>query len=463
MGLGVSNLALVRFLLREGARVTVLDQKSGEELAPRLSALAGWPVRFVLGPSYLDSLAEDFAWVFLTPGMAKDRPEIEEARRRGAVISGEMPLFLELCPAPVIGVTGSAGKTTTTTLVARMLQTAGFRVALGGNIGQPLVDKLPDIPPDARVVVELSSFQLQLTRKSPHIGVFLNLRPDHLDVHRSLEEYAEAKRNVYRHQGAGDYAVLNAEDEVVAREAARVPGGLAWFGESRPAPEAAGAWVRAEDGAGNIVFRLPGGGEKPVCPVASLRLVGRHNLLNSLAAVAAASLAGATPEAMAQVLGTFPGVEHRLERVAEIAGALYVNDSIATTPHRALAALRAFPGPLLLIAGGYDKKLGFEALAREMMGKVRHLILMGATARRIREAVEEAARESPSPPPQMHEVRELAEAVRLAHSLAREGDTVLLSPACASYDMFRNYEDRGRQFKRLVEELGGGEGRGHAA
>lgn len=480
VGLGVSNLALVRFLLRQRARVTILDRKTAEELAGPLEQVrravasagvsgggtrgAACPpppgeaepvpgVRTVLGPGYLDALGEGFDVIFLTPGMPKHLPQVEEARRRGAVVSGEIPLFLELCPAPVVGITGSAGKTTTTTLVARMLEASGYRVYLGGNIGVPLIDRVHEIPPDARVVLELSSFQLELTGRSPHVGVLLNLLPDHMDVHSSWEEYVAAKRRVFLFQGQGDYAVLNGEDEAVAALARDAPGQVLYFGERGPFPQ--GAWVEGSGGSRELVIRLPGDRVRPVAPVHSLRLVGSHNLRNALAAVTAAGLMGAAREAMAQVLGSFAGVPHRLERVAEVGGVLYVNDSIATTPDRTRAALAALPGPVILIAGGYDKKLDFRDLARAMPGRVRHLILMGATAARIRAAVEEVSAESEVPGPQVHQVADMAEAVELARSLARPGDTVLLSPACASFDMFRNYEERGALFTELVLRLAG--------
>lgn len=456
VGLGLSNLALVRFLLKRGARVTVLDRKPAAELADRLAELPP-QVRTVLGPGYLDALEEPFDAVFLTPGMPKHLPQVEEARRRGAQISGEVPLFLQLCPARVVGVTGSAGKTTTSTLVARMLEASGFRVYLGGNVGVPLIEQVGDIPADARVVLELSSFQLELAERSPHVGVLLNLLPDHMDVHSSWEEYVAAKRRVFLYQTGEDFAVLNAEDDLVIQGARDVAGRPVFFGESGPFP--AGAWVEGVGAGRQLVLRLPGEEVAPVCPVSSLRLVGRHNLLNALAATAAAGLVGARPQAMGQVLGSFTGVPHRLERVAEVEGVLYVNDSIATTPDRALAALAAIPGPLILIAGGYDKKLDFGRFARGLLGRVRHLILLGDTAPRIRAAVEGAAAEAGLPGPVVHVVADMARAVERAHAVARPGDTVLLSPACASFGLFRDYRERGTVFKEMVGRLARGAGK----
>lgn len=451
VGLGVSNLALVRFLVSRGALVTVLDQKPAGELAGRLQELPAGRVRTVLGPGYLDALGEPFDAVFLTPGMPKHLPQVEDVRRRGIPVSGEAPLFLELCPAPVAGITGSAGKTTTSTLVARMLEASGYRVYLGGNIGLPLIDHLGDIPPTARVVLELSSFQLELARTSPSVGVLLNLLPDHMDLHSSWEEYVTAKRHVFSHQGEGDWAVLNAEDPLVMEQAAHAPAQVALFGER--GPFATGAWVEGHGEGRALMLRLPGGEPSAVCGVSTLRLVGRHNLLNALAAITAAGLLGGRREAMAEVLAGFTGVPHRLERVGEVEGVLYVNDSIATTPDRALAALATLQGPIVLIAGGYDKKLDFTRFARGTLDKVRHLILLGDTAPRIRAAVEQAAREAGVPGPGLHDVADMAQAVELARGLARPGDTVLLSPACASFGLFRDYRERGMLFKEMVQRM----------
>lgn len=459
VGLGVSNLAVARFLLDAGAAVSVFDRKSPEDLGERYRALAGEPVDWVLGDGYLGELearAPGFDRVFLTPGMRKDLPELEAARRAGAAFDSEMGLFFRCCRAPIVGITGSAGKTTTTALVGRMLEAAGRRVFVGGNIGRPLLPLVDAIGPDDAAVLEMSSFQLQMLDRSPQVGVLLNVRPNHLDMHAGFEEYFEAKKNVFRFQGPADTAVLNAEDPAVAGCAAEAPGRVAWFG--RAGEVARGAFLRG----GRVVVRglgaAPSGrdggaGEVVAGDAAELVLPGAHNVANALAALAAAAAFGADPRrAWAGVRG-FRGVEHRLEFVRERDGVRFYNDSIATAPDRTLAALASFEAPLVLLAGGYDKKIPFDALGERIAERVRVLVLLGRTAPKIRAAVEEAAARRGVRGPEILEAPDFREAVALAAGAARPGDVVLLSPACASYDMFNNYEERGRLFKELVLAL----------
>lgn len=459
VGLGVSNLAVARFLLEAGAAVTVFDRKPAETLGERYRALAGEPVGWVLGDGYLGELAARaaaFDRVFLTPGMRKDLPELEAARRSGAAFDSEMGLFFRYCRAPIVGITGSAGKTTTTALAGRMLEAAGRRVFVGGNIGRPLLPLVDAIGPDDAAVLEMSSFQLQMLDRSPHVGVFLNLRPNHLDMHADFEEYFEAKKNVFRFQGPADTAVLNAEDPAVAGCAAAAPGRVAWF--SRAGEVARGAFLRG----GEVIVRglgaAPGGGaagadEVAAGEAADLALPGAHNLANALAALAAAAAFGADPRrAWAGVRG-FRGVEHRLEFVRERDGVRFYNDSIATAPDRTLAALASFEAPLVLIAGGYDKRIPFDELGERVAERVRALVLVGRTAPKIRAAVEAAAARRGVRGPEILEARDFPGAVALAAAAARPGDVVLLSPACASYDLFNNYEERGRLFKDLVRAL----------
>lgn len=466
VGLGVSNLAVARFLLEAGAAVTVFDRKPAETLGERYRALAGEPIGWVLGDGYLGELAARaaaFDRVFLTPGMRKDLPELEAARRAGAAFDSEMGLFFRYCRAPVVGITGSAGKTTTTALVGRMLEAAGRRAFVGGNIGRPLLPLVDAIGPDDAAVLEMSSFQLQMLDQSPHVGVFLNLRPNHLDMHASFEEYFEAKKNVFRFQGPADTAVLNAEDPAVAGCAAAAPGRVAWF--SRAGEVARGAFLRggevivrglgaAPSGrAAGADGRGAGGDEVAAGAAADLALPGAHNVANALAALAAAAAFGADPRrAWAGVRG-FRGVEHRLEFVRERDGVRFYNDSIATAPDRTLAALSSFEAPLVLLAGGYDKKIPFDELGERIVERVRVLVLLGRTAPKIRAAVEAAAARRGDRGPEILEATGFREAVALAAGAARPGDVVLLSPACASYDMFNNYEERGRLFKALVRAL----------
>lgn len=451
VGLGVSNMAVVRFLLRKGARVSVFDAKGAEGLGRRYEEIRD-RVEWFLGPGYLDALAQHdkpFDYVFLTPGMRKDFPQLEEVRERGACIDSEMGLVFRYCPARITGITGSAGKTTTTTLAGLVLAKTGRRVHVGGNIGRPMLEALDEIGPEDIVLLEMSSFQLQLLRQSPHVAALLNIRPNHLDIHSSFEEYVDAKRNILRFQQPGDAAVLNADDPPSAGSAHFTQATVYLF--SRRGEVARGAFL---DGDRLILRSGPEGGV-----VAGRRgeipLPGEHNVENVLAALCIGMIHGVPHGKAWDAVRAFHGVEHRLELVRRLNGVDYINDSIATTPDRAAAALLSFDRPVILIAGGYDKKIPFDSVAGLIAERVRVLILLGATAGKIKEAVEQASARSGLEPPEMVMVKGLAEAVSMAHQKARPGEVVLLSPACASYDMFANYEERGRLFKSLVASLAG--------
>ncbi len=432
VGLGVSHLALIRFLLGEGAEVVAFDRKpdAGGGDLPN--------VKTHLGPDYLRHLT-GFELVCLTPGMPKTLPELERARAEGSLFTGEIPLFLELCSAAVLGITGSAGKTTTTSLVAATLQRCGQEVFLGGNIGWPLIEKVHRIPAGATVVLELSSFQLQLCRKSPHWGAVLNFSPNHLDVHRDIEEYAAAKRNIYLHQGASDWAVFNLDNPPMQGWSASAPGQLAAFSQEREVEN--GAFRRGE----KIIVRAPG--TEGVLPAGELKLPGKHNRENALAAAALCFLAGAPVEAIAESFRTFRGVEHRLELVTEQNDVCYYNDSIATTPDRTLAALDTIAAPIVLIAGGYDKGLDYAPLGPAINAKVRLLLLMGPTAGKIERSVRQAGGLKTT----IVHCHDLTEAVYRAKREALPGEAVLLSPAAASFDQFRDYQERGWRFKEMVQ------------
>ncbi|ADU50477.1 UDP-N-acetylmuramoylalanine/D-glutamate ligase [Thermaerobacter marianensis DSM 12885] len=470
VGLGRSNRALVRYLLARGVPVVGCDRQPPDQADPEIRALREAGVELHLGPDYLRVLRErPFATVFLTPGMKKDLPEIRAARAAGAQIRGEIDLFLERCRAKVIGVTGSAGKTTTTSLIGEGLRRAtapggpleGRPVYVGGNIGRPLIEEVDRIPPEALVVLELSSFQLELCHRAPQVAVYLNLRPNHLDVHGSMEAYAAAKSRIVALQAAEGWAVLNGDDPAPAGLAPRAPGRVAIFAASaRVARQLAeqeagrrGGPVRAAYLAGEHLAVWDGQEERCVLDGRAMVLRGAHNRLNALAAILAGWVAGAPPEAMAEAAAAFRGVEHRLELVREVDGVRYYNDSIATAPDRTLAALEAFTEPVVLIAGGYDKGIPFDPLGPAVCRRARAVVLLGKTAGAIQRVIEEAAaREGRRPV--VRRVGSLEEAVAEARRLARPGDVVLLSPACASYDMFRDYVERGQRFKELVRALG---------
>lgn len=442
VGIGLSNMALIRYLLQKGARVTACDRRTPEQLGERAAELARLGVSLSTGEGYLAPLA-NHELIFLTPGMPKHLPEIEAARQRGATISGEIGLVLDLCRAPVVAVTGSAGKTTTTTLIGEILQASGRETHVGGNIGTVLIERVEQIPPEAAVVLELSSFQLQLVRRSPHISVITNISPNHLDVHASMEEYVEAKKAIFRRQSAGDWLILNADDPQVRGFAAEAPGSVVLFSRKGDPGGEHAAFIRD----GQVIWRR-NGHELPTLLVDEIQLLGLHNQENVLAAMAAAYLAGAPMSAVRQVLTTFTGVEHRIEPVRELAGARWYNDSKATSPTEAVAALSTLPAPIILIAGGSDKGIPFDPIAPLVAEKVKCLILTGPTAPKIQEAVRRGGYTGP-----VHRANGMGEAVALARQAAAPGDCVLLSPACASFDAYRNFEERGRHFKSLVNDL----------
>jgi len=448
VGLGTSNRAVLRWLLAKGVQVIACDRKSPQELEG-YAELARLPLELWLGPDYLAPL-ERADVLILTPGMRKDLPELEAARARGAVLTCETDLFFRTCRAPIVGVTGTSGKTTTTTLIGEMLRAAGVPSLVGGNIGRPLIEVAEQVPPDTWVVLELSSFQLELQYESPQVAVVTTLTPNHLDVHPSMEAYAAAKRRILAFQGPEDHAVLNLDQEPVRAMASSTQAEVHWFSREQEvelgAYEADGAlWLRPERGSAPVKL--------VTCD--EIRLPGVHNRANLLAAATAATLCGASLEAIREVARTFRGVRHRLEPVGVVDGVEYINDSIATTPERSVVGIQAMNDrPIHLIAGGYDKKLPFDALAEEAVRSVQHLYLLGVTAGKIEEAVRREAEKRQVPGPVIHRVRDLDEAVALARRLARPGERVLLSPACASYDQFRNFEERGDRFRELVARLG---------
>jgi len=464
IGLAREGVALTRCLAARGALITVSDLKPREALADAIEALSSCDVRFVLGGHPPEILDCDV--LFISPGVPLDIPILREAVKRGIPLSSESRFFLENCPSPVIGVTGSSGKTTTVSLVGEMLKTSGFKTWVGGNIGRPLTPFLDEIRVTDKVVMELSSFQLQLLQTSPELAAILNITPNHLDRHASMEEYIEAKSNILRFQRGQDAAVLNYDNAETRKLARLVKGKLAWFSTENDLSEAQmtratetppaaslpeGGFFRKN----RLMLRL-GDQEMTIVREGDVQLRGRHNLQNVAAACTIAGLAGASVEAMAEVISGFQGVEHRLELVREVNGVRYYNDSIATSPERSAAALRAFDEPIVLLAGGQDKHLPWDEWAVLALERTSAVVLFGQAADIIEDALGKAIKRGQlgaHERPAIHSVKSLEEAVSLAHSLARAGDVVLLSPGGASFDAFKDFEARGRHFKELVEAL----------
>ncbi|MBN1977966.1 MAG: UDP-N-acetylmuramoyl-L-alanine--D-glutamate ligase [Anaerolineae bacterium] len=449
LGLARQGVALARFLAQSGAKVTVSDLSDKAALADEISDLQGLSIRYVLGEHPLD-LLDRADLLCLSGGVPIDAPIVLEARQRGMPLSNDAQIFLERCPAPVIGITGSAGKTTTTALVGEMCRAAGFRTWVGGNIGNPLITDLGEIKPDDRVVMELSSFQLELMTVSPHVAAVLNITPNHLDRHETMKAYIAAKRNIVAHQGKDDFALLGYDDANARALALDTAARLLWF--------SGGAEV--EQGAfrtnGELTLRM-GGTDRTICYASDVRLLGRHNLLNVLAASTLAGVAGVPLEAMREVATTFTGVEHRLELVRESGGVRWYNDSMATAPERSLAALRAFEEPIVLLAGGRDKNLPWDEFAGEATRRARQLVTFGEAGPMIARVVKKSLNGGAGEPGAMLEgitrVETLEEAVSAAARLARSGDVVLLSPGGTSFDAFRDFAERGERFKTLVKAL----------
>ena len=439
IGVGVSNTPLLELLLAEGIRVTACDKRSREQMGEQAEHLEQLGCELHLGADYLKDLDADV--IFRTPGLRPDVPEIAACVDRGAVLTSEMEVFFEVCPCTIIAVTGSDGKTTTTTIIAELLKAAGKRVWVGGNIGHPLLCEADGMLATDYAVLELSSFQLMTMKHSPHIAVVTNLAPNHLDVHRDMAEYVAAKENIFRHQSGEDVAVFNADNAITAEQSRRAPGRARLF--SRQDEVADGVFLRGED----IVCRS-GGRERVVMTTGDIKIPGVHNVENYMAAIAAVD--GLVPdEVIRDFAREFGGVEHRIELVRTYRGVRYYNDSIASSPSRTIAGLRSFHEKVILIAGGYDKHIPFDVLGPEIVEHVKLLVLCGATADKIRAAVENAPGYQPGKP-EIRDVTPFTAAVEAARDRAQPGDVVTLSPACAAFDQFKNFAERGKFFKSIV-------------
>ncbi len=441
LGIGVSNTPLVELLCRSGVRVIACDKKTREQLGDTAAALEAMGASLRLGDGYLTDIEADV--IFRTPGMRPDVPELLSAKERGSVVTSEMQVFFEVCPCPIIAVTGSDGKTTTTSIIAEFFRAAGRTVWVGGNIGHPLLSEADRISPDDIAVLELSSFQLLDMTRSPHIAVLTNLAPNHLDVHRDMAEYIGAKENIFRYQSAGDIAIFNLDNDITRELSTRAAAHVRLF--SRRDEVADGAFVR-----GGAIWLRNHGAEREIVKTAEIRIPGQHNVENYCAAIAAVD-GLVNDEEIRTVAREFHGVEHRIELVRERRGVKWYNDSIASSPTRTIAGLRSFDHKVILIAGGYDKHIPFAPLAPEIVAHVKLLILCGATANAIRAAVTDY--EGYRGAPEMVEVKTLQEAVNLANERARAGDVVTLSPACAAFDQFQNFMERGKVFKQMVNAL----------
>ncbi len=443
-GIGRSNNPLISLFSRYGADVTACDKRTREQLGELAQDAENAGATLSLGEDYLNDLDADM--VFRTPGMPYYMDELVQMRERGIAVTSEMEVFFDICPCQIIAVTGSDGKTTTTTIISEFLKAQGYTVHLGGNIGKPLLPDIESILPQDYAVVELSSFQLISMRRSPDIAVVTNLAPNHLDIHKDMDEYIDAKRNIVLHQNAFSRTVLNMDNDIANSFSKDVRGTLYKF--SRKSPVQNGAYLSAD---GHLTVAV-NGVETVVLSKDDINIPGMHNVENYLAAICAVWGLVSVPN-IVNVAKTFAGVEHRNEFVRELDGVKYYNDSIASSPTRtALGTLSLYDKKIIVILGGYDKHLDYTELGELIVKKVKTAIIMGDTAPKIKKAILTAAGYTENCPT-IIECENMEQAVQAAHDCAQAGDIVSLSPASASFDLYKSFDERGKHYKSLVNAL----------
>ena len=444
IGLGVSNIPLLDYLHEKKAIVTVFDQKTIDEIPKEImDKVTEYSFQFSLGKCYLDKL-KGFELIFRSPSCLPTVPELVEAEKNGAIITSEIELVLKMTPSKVIGVTGSDGKTTTTTLIHKILTHAGYNCFLGGNIGIPLFTKIEEMKPEDIVVLELSSFQLMGMEISPDISVVTNISPNHLNIHKDYKEYIDAKKNIFKYQNEEGILVINYDNEITKPFKEEAKGKVVYFSSK----------TKLEDGFivdSDIIKESTGGIRKHILNVKDLALRGNHNYENICTAFAATQSLVDTDIAY-EAIKDFQGVEHRLEFIREIDGVKWYNDSVSSAPTRTIAGLNSYSEEIVLIAGGYDKNLDYTPIAKPIVEKVKTLILLGQTSGKIYEAVKREL-ESQNKFLNIYMCESLEETVNKAKKYAKPGQIVLFSPASASFDMFKNFADRGEKFKNLVNKM----------
>ena len=444
IGLGVSNLPLLDYLHDKKAKVTVFDQRTIDEIPKEtMDKITEYSFEFSLGQFYLDKL-KGFELIFRSPSCLPTVPELVEAEQNGAIVTTEVELVLKMTPSKVIGITGSDGKTTTTTLIHEILKHAGYNCFLGGNIGTPLFTQIEKMRPEDIVVLELSSFQLMGMEISPDISVITNISPNHLNIHKDYEEYIEAKKNIFKHQNKDGILIINHDNEITNPLNREANGKVIYFSSK----------TKLEDGFivdGDIIKESEAGIRKHILNVKDIKLRGVHNFENICTALAATKTLVDTDIA-SEAIKEFQGVEHRLELIREIDGVKWYNDSVSSSPTRTIAGLNSYNEEIVLIAGGYDKNLDYTPIAKPIVEKVKTLILLGQTSGKIYEAVK-AELEKQNKNLNIYMCDSLEETVKKAQKYAKRGQIVLFSPASASFDMFKNFADRGEKFKNLVNKI----------
>jgi len=444
IGLGVSNIPLIDYFYGLGAKVSVFDKRPIEKLeADIIEKINKYGFTLYTGEDNLKNL-QGFSIIFRSPSCRPDTPEIVAEVQKGAVLTSEIEMVMQTCPGTIIGITGSDGKTTTTNLIYQILKENGYHCYLGGNLGTPLFTRVKEMLPEDFVILELSSFQLMDMQVSPHIAVITNISPNHLDIHKSYEEYIDAKKNIFKYQNENDILVINYDNEITREFQKEAKGKVIYFSKTQKLADG----VIYDNG---VIKSCNDNVRRHILNVKDVLLRGVHNYENICTAIAATSSL-VEPEVQISAIKKFQGVEHRLEFVREINGVKWYNDSIGSSPSRTIAGLNAFDERIVLIAGGYDKHLDYTPIAKPIVENVSNLILMGATAPKIEEAVRKELENQKKQIPIYH-CSNLKEAVNKAYEVASVQDIVLFSPASASFDMFKNFEDRGNQFKELVKEL----------
>ena len=447
LGIGVSNTPLIRLLLNAGISVTGCDVNSRDKFDGLIEELEDLGMEARLGPDYMENLDHDV--IFRSPGIRPDVPALAACRERGGTVTSEMEVFMDVCPCRVIAVTGSDGKTTTTTIISELLKESGYRTWVGGNIGKPLLSEAGNMLPSDMVVLELSSFQLMTMKKSPDIAVITNLSPNHLNWHRDMQEYVSSKENIFLHQDSEGRAVFNYDNDITREEFQRAPGKAVYFSRQNQLEEG----VDLENG---VICVRSGGRSRQVLPVDGIRIPGVHNVENYEAAIAAVD--GLVPdEVIRRFAGEFNGVEHRIEFVREVDGVKYYNDSIASSPSRTLAGLRSFKQKVILIAGGHDKKVSYAHMGPDLLEHCKFMILtggdkLGSTVPKLCSAVVSQPGYEEEDLPILF-IDDFRDAVLAAREVAEPGDIVLMSPASTSFDKFKNFMERGNYFKEIVNSF----------
>lgn len=444
IGLGVSNLPLLDYLYEKKAQVTVFDERNIDEIPQDIiNKINTYEFKYSFGKNCLENL-KGFNLIFRSPSCLPTKTELQEEANRGAIITTEVEMLMEMCPCKIIGVTGSDGKTTTTSMINAILQKAGYNTFLGGNIGTPLFTRLPEIKPDDIVVLELSSFQLMNMHVSPDIAVITNITPNHLNIHKDYEEYIEAKKNIFKNQNENGILILNYDNDITKSSAKEAKGKVIFFSSKEKLDN---GFIVDE----NVVKECEDKVRKHILNTDEVILRGNHNFQNIATALAATKTLVDTDIAV-QAIKEFKPVEHRIEFIREIDGVKWYNDSASSSPTRTLSGINAFKENIILIAGGYDKNLDYEPLAKPVVDKVSSLILIGQTAEKIFDAVKSEA-EKENKKIDIYMCDSLEQTVEIAKKSAKKGDVVLFSPASASFDMFKNFADRGEKFKKLVNNI----------